>query len=115
MLCKFAQTTFAISSSPANLPVHWIQSDRKELLAFQQIDNTFPQKGLAIALWYPMAPVRVNLTGVKRMLGVLSRNSLTLRRIVIQLVEWAGATPRFLKGLREDFTFGREEQGTKRL
>jgi hypothetical protein len=115
MLCKFAQTTFAISSSPANLPIHLIQPDRNKLPAFQQIDNTFPQKGLAIALWYPLAPGPVNLTGVKRMLGVLSRNSLTLRRIVIQLQEWAGAAPRFFKGLGEYFALGREEQGDNRL
>jgi hypothetical protein len=84
--------TFAISHSPIALTQYWIQNQRKGFPAFQQIDNTFHCKELAMALWYQVPQERMNLTGVKDMLGVLSRNSLTLRRIVLELEEASGAT-----------------------
>jgi hypothetical protein len=92
MLRKSVLNTFAISLSPAKLTLYLIPKDRKGLLTFQHIDNTFHCKELAIALWYQWALGRGNSVGSKHLPGVLSRNSLTLLRTVLELEE-AGGRP----------------------
>jgi len=52
----------------------------------------------------------MNLTGVKRWRGNLRRNSLILRREVLELEEAWGTTLRILAGPGERFPLGHEKQ-----
>jgi hypothetical protein len=110
MLRRSVQSTLAISLSPKTLTLYLIPNGRKKLPAIQKIDNTFFCKELAAALWYPWEPERMNLTGAKRWRGNLPRNSLILRREVLELEEAWGTTLRILAGPGERFSLGHEKQ-----